>query len=262
MSFVPRPPDRSSLDVTDDAVLGGRLRLKQPLRGHRVGHDAILLAAAVPACAGELAVDLGAGVGSAGLALAARVPGLRIALVELAAELSVLAAENISRNGLAGHARALTLDVSAPPEDFAAAGLPAGCADHVLMNPPFNDPLRHNVSPDEGRRLAHAAPAPALQGWIETACRLLRLSGTLTIIWRAEGFAQILGLLNGFGGISVLPIYATAAKPAVRIIVRAVKGSRAPCQIAPALLLQDESGRPSAAADAILRDAAALSFKQ
>ena len=58
-------------------MLGGRLRLRQPLSGHRVGHDAILLAAATGGRAGELAVDLGAGVGAAGLALAARVAGAR-----------------------------------------------------------------------------------------------------------------------------------------------------------------------------------------
>ena len=71
------------LETSEDAVLGGRLRLRQPLRGHRVGHDAILLAAATGAQSGEHAVDLGAGVGGAGLALAARVPGLRVSLVEI-----------------------------------------------------------------------------------------------------------------------------------------------------------------------------------
>ena len=34
-------------DTTEDAVLGGRLILRQPRRGHRFGHDAILLAAAM-----------------------------------------------------------------------------------------------------------------------------------------------------------------------------------------------------------------------
>ena len=37
------------LETSEDAVLGGRLRLRQPLKGHRVGHDAILLAAATGA---------------------------------------------------------------------------------------------------------------------------------------------------------------------------------------------------------------------
>src|SRR4051794_34624309 len=99
MSFVPTPPDSDILDVTDDAILGGRLRLKQPRRGHRVGHDAVLLAAAVSARSGDLAIDLGAGVGSAGLSLAVRVPGVRVVLVERDAKLATLAAENVVRNG-------------------------------------------------------------------------------------------------------------------------------------------------------------------
>ena len=75
--------ERHTLDTSEDAVLGGRLRLRQPKRGHRVGHDAILLAAGVGARAGEQAADLGAGVGGAGLALAVRVEGLNVTLVEI-----------------------------------------------------------------------------------------------------------------------------------------------------------------------------------
>jgi tRNA1(Val) A37 N6-methylase TrmN6 len=124
--------------VTDDAILNGRLRLLQPRRGHRFGHDAILLAAATPAAPGDHVVELGAGVGAAGLALLARVPSIDVTLVEIDAELAALAVDNIARNGFAARARALPLDVAATPEQFAAAGLSAGSRDLVLMNPPFN----------------------------------------------------------------------------------------------------------------------------
>src|SRR5258708_28337702 len=87
--------------VTEDAVLGGALRLRQPRRGHRVGHDAILLAAACPAHGSEHVVDLGAGVGAAGLAVAARAPGVTVTLVEIDPDLAVLAADNARLNGLA-----------------------------------------------------------------------------------------------------------------------------------------------------------------
>src|SRR5271155_2633391 len=81
-------------DLTDDAALGGRLRLLQPRRGHRFGHDAILLAAATPARDGDRVADLGAGVGAAGLALASRVTGARITLIEIDPYLTALAEEN------------------------------------------------------------------------------------------------------------------------------------------------------------------------
>ncbi len=245
--------------TTDDAVLGGRLRLTQQRGGHRVGHDAILLAAATGARAGDHAVDLGAGVGAAGLALAVRMTDVTVTLVEIDPALAAIAAENIVRNGLAGRARAVVLDVRAPADAFAAAGLGPGAADCVLMNPPFNDPARQNVSPDPDRRSAHAAPAASLGDWVAAAAWLLHSAGTLTTIWRADGLAQVLPALDrGFGGITVLPVHGRAGAPAIRVLVRASKGSRAPLSLLPALVLNDRSGRPTAEAESVLRAAAPL----
>src|SRR5262245_44110435 len=39
----------AGLDTTEDAILNGRVRLKQPARGYRVNVDTVLLAAAVQA---------------------------------------------------------------------------------------------------------------------------------------------------------------------------------------------------------------------
>src|SRR5665647_2973818 len=125
MSCAPRGAERVSFETTEDAVLGGRLRLRQPLRGHRVGHDAILLAAAVGARAGEQAVDLGAGVGAAGLALARRVEGLKVALVEIDPQLGALAADNARINRLDDRAMALVADVE-NTQGLADAGLLSG----------------------------------------------------------------------------------------------------------------------------------------
>jgi tRNA1(Val) A37 N6-methylase TrmN6 len=247
------------MEVTDDAVLNGRLRLRQPRNGHRVGHDAILLAAATAAKPGEHAVDLGAGVGGAGLALAARVDGLHVTLVEIDTGLATLAVENAERNGLAGRVTSVALDVTAPARAFAAAGLKPGCADRVLMNPPFHDAGRQNVSPNAQRRLAHAAPADVLPAWIKAAARLLSAQGVLTLIWRADGLADVLSALgSGFGGLSLLPVHPKPDAPAIRILVRAAKGSRAPLMLYPSLILTDESGRPTARAEAILRGSAVL----
>lgn len=250
---------RLSADFTEDAVLGGRLRLRQPKRGHRVGHDAILLAAACPARAGDTAVDLGAGVGAAGLALAARAPDTTVTLVEIDPKLAALAAENARLNRMEARVQAVALDVTAPARAFTAAGLAADSIAHVLMNPPFNDPRRQRTSPDAGRALAHAAPRAVLVPWIKTAVRLLRPRGTLTLIWRADGLADVLtALVPAFGAVTVTPVHPAPDKPAIRILVTAVKASRAPLALAPPLVLADASGRPTAAAEAILRDGAAL----
>jgi tRNA1(Val) A37 N6-methylase TrmN6 len=253
-------PEAPASDMTDDAVLGGRLRILQPRVGHRVGHDAILLAAATAAAAGDRAVDLGAGVGAAGLALATRVDGVFVTLVDVDAELVTLAVENAARNGLAGRVSAITHDVTAPaPATF--AGLAPATADHVLMNPPFNDPARQHVSPDPRRRRAHSNPREMLGAWVAAARHVLRSDGTLTLIFQADGIADVLhAFAVGFGAIAIIPIYPKPGASAIRILARAVKDSRAPAKLRPGLLLNGDDGRPTAAAEAVLRAAAALAF--
>ncbi|MBR1120328.1 methyltransferase [Bradyrhizobium lablabi] len=229
---------------TEDAFLGGQLRLRQLKSGHRAGHDAMLLAAATPARSGDRVVDFGAGVGAAGLAAARRVAGIDLVLVEIDAALAELARGNAAANGIA--ANVIVLDVESPAEAYAAAGLAPDSVDAVLMNPPFNDPARHRISPDKARGLAHVATSDTLQNWVHAARRILKSSGTLTLIWRADGIGDVLAALDrGFGSLAILPVHGDVRTPAIRVLVRATKGSRAPTQIHPALMLNDESGVPN-----------------
>ncbi len=247
----------SNNETSEDAVLGGRLVLHQPLRGHRFGHDAILLAAATAAQSGERAIELGAGVGAAGLALARRVAGLDVTLVEIDLMLSELARSNAARNGLADRVRAVCLDVAAPESAFAVAGLIAASADRVLMNPPFNAP--QNPSPDRGRRLARTASGDTLARWLATAARLLRPSGTVTLIWRTDGLGDALAALaQNFGAAAVLPVHPKPGAPAIRVIVSAIRERSGPLSLLPGLVLAGANGKPTAQAETILRDGAAL----
>jgi tRNA1(Val) A37 N6-methylase TrmN6 len=250
-----------AFETSDDAVLGGRLRLRQPLRGHRVGHDAILLAAATGAHAGEHAVDLGTGVGGAGLALAVRVPGLRVTLIEIDAALCALANGNAVRNDLSERVNAIACDVE-DTRALAAAGLVPGSIDHVLMNPPFNDARRQNASPDPRRRLAHVADPGLLARWVATAHWLLKPNGALTLIWRADGRDEVLAALSGvFGAVAVLPVYPRAGAPAIRVLVRALKGDEpAATDDLPGLVLNHDNGKPTEAAEAVLRHASSLAL--
>ena len=245
--------------TSDDAALGGRLMLRQPLRGHRFGHDAILLAAATPALAEERAVEFGAGVGAAGLALVRRVERLAVTLVEIDPVLAALAQHNAERNGVAARVRAVSLDVAAPPAAFAAAALSPGSADRVLMNPPFN--TRQNPSPDDGRRMAHAASPGLLAIWLRAAATLLVSGGTVTLIWRADGLGDVFAALAAdFAAIAIMPVYGKPDSPAIRVLVRAVKHSKAPSSLLRGLILTDTGGTPTAEAEAVLRDGAALAF--
>src|SRR6476620_10448162 len=199
----------SDPEVTEDAFLGGKLRLRQPKSGHRAGHDAMLLAAATPARSGDRVVDFGAGVGAAGLAVAKRVAGIELVLVEIDEGLGDLARGNAAANAIA--ADVIMLDVTSAADVFAAAGLTPDSVDVVLMNPPFNDPARHRASPDTARGIAHMATATTLSKWSHAARRILKSRGNLTLIWRADGLVEVLSALGrGFGSLEILPVHGEA----------------------------------------------------
>ncbi|MCS3451807.1 MULTISPECIES: tRNA1(Val) (adenine(37)-N6)-methyltransferase [Bradyrhizobium] len=231
-------------EITEDGFLGGQLRLRQPRSGHRAGHDAILLAAATPARSGDRVVDLGSGVGAAGLAVARRVRGIDLVLVEIDPALAELARNNAGTNAIM--AEVIVLDVEAGAAAFDDSGLGPDSADVVLMNPPFNDPSRHRASPDGVRERAHVATTTTLAGWVHAARRILKSNGQLALIWRADGIAEVLAALDrGFGSVEILPVHGDATSPAIRILVRATKGGRAPTRLHAALLLNEESGVPN-----------------
>lgn len=240
--------------LTDDAFLGGRLRLNQPVRGHRAGHDAMLLAAAAPADA-RRAVDLGAGVGAAGLAFAVRVPAASVTLVEIDPAIAAIASGNARRQGFEVRVEVVVADVAALGRDGGPPRPAARSADLVLMNPPFNDPARHRTSPDPARAGAHMAPDDAVDVWVRAAERLLEPAGRLVLIHRPEALPALLaGLDRRFGALTIRPVHARPDAAAIRLLVGAVKGRRTPPAFLPPLVLADAQGRQSAAAARILRD--------
>ena len=259
MTAEPDPAEHSV-----DAFLGGLVTLMQPRRGHRAGLDAALLQAIVPREATGHAVDLGAGVGTVAFSLAARAHALQVTAVErdpkllAAAQAAVAWPEN---SGFAARLRMIEADVTARRKLRESLGLADGCADWVLMNPPFDAPGRARPSPDEARRAAHMAQPGTLRTWCRTAAGLLRPGGLLGLIHRAPALPEIFEALAGrFGDMRILPVYPSQGEPAGRIIVRAVKGSRAGLQILPGLVLHRAGGAWTDEAEAILRGRASLSF--
>ena len=250
MSF----PERGT---TLDAVLGGRVKLRQPSRGHRAGTDALLLAASCPAGAGDRIADLGAGVGTAGLCVLARVRGSFAVLVERDAELAGLAAENTRLNGQADQ---VTVSAHAIGEDSVADDMRQS-VDHVLANPPFNDAAGFRSTGDKAS--AHLSTDDTLDMWMRHAAAILRSKGTLALIHRPKALAGILAALeNRFGDVRLKPVQPRPDTPAARILVRAVKGSRAPVQLLSPLVLHGAAGSAyTDEANAVLGDGAALDFQ-
>ncbi len=215
----------ADIDVTEDRILGGRIVIHQPAEGYRAAIDPVLLAAAIPAGAGETVLDVGCGVGTAALCLAARVPEARICGIELQPVLVHLAADNIHDNGLDGRVAVLHGDLMDPPPDLAAGGF-----DHVMANPPFAEPGTGNVSPHAGKAVASVEGEADLIAWVKFCARMTKPKGTVTFIHRADRLDELLAAMaERLGDLTVFPLWpGESGKPAKRLMVRGRKGVSAP----------------------------------
>ena len=233
-----------------DRFLGGRVEAWQPEAGFRSGLDAVLLAAAVPAGPADTVLELGTGAGVAALCLAART-GAKTSGLERHPGYAALA----RRNGL----EVVEGDVAAMP-----APLRARRFDHVMMNPPFYERARGTAAPDPAREAALGEDVP-LARWIDAGIRRVAPGGTLTSILPAGRLADGLVALDGrVGSLRVLPVAPRAGRAAVRVIVHARKGGRAPLSLLPPFVLHRADGvlghgdTHTEAASAVLRDGGAL----
>jgi tRNA1(Val) A37 N6-methylase TrmN6 len=248
---------------TVDAFHRGGFWLVQPKgTGHRAGMDAMMLAAAVPSSfAGRLA-DFGAGAGAAGLAVASRCPQASIVLVENAAEMLAFAQRSMAHpdnRRLAGRVALVAADVTLTGKARAVAGLADATFDFVVMNPPFNAG-RDRATPDALKRDAHVMPDGMFERWIRSAAAIVRPRGGVAAIARPQSLGPILAALaSRFGKVEILPIHPRPDAPAIRIVVRAVRASRAGLSLLPPLALHEAAGnRFSARADAINNGQASL----
>jgi len=236
-----------------DHFLGGRLRIRQPARGHRSGSDAVLLAAAVPARAGERVVDLGTGVGVALLCLLARVEGTTGLGIDIDEAALGRARENAAENGFGARVSFVAADLR-----HRIGGARPGSFDHALANPPYFTEEAGPAAPEPDRAAARTQETGALAHWIKRAADLLRHGGHLTLIQRVERLEETLSACAGrFGGIEIHPLWSTEESPAKRFILRARKGSRAPLALMPGIVLQRD-GVYTPAAEAALRGGGAL----
>jgi tRNA1(Val) A37 N6-methylase TrmN6 len=251
-------------DLTEDAFLGGSLRLLQPRAGYRAGLDAILLAAAA-ACRRGLkddVLDVGADVGAVGLALARRAPGAQVTMVEQSPALARLALTNIERNDLTQRVQIIQADILRPLTELPELNARRESFDQVLANPPYY--TEGCGTPPEGdqKAAAHAMPEGSLDRWVRFMAAMCKSGGAATIIHRAEALGDLLAACGKrFGNLVALPIHAREGEPAIRVLVQGIKGSRAPLELRPGLILHDaeHAFRPEIAD--ILRRGAALPLR-
>lgn len=240
-------------ELSEDHLLGGRVRLLQPREGYRAGLDAVLLAASIPAKSGESVLDLGTGAGAAGLCLMARVPGLALTGVERDEEMAGLAHRNAALNRAQESFAVVT-------EDIAGRKLLSSQAfDHVMANPPFHEPHRHRQPKLAQRARSLVEGEVGLDQWLAVALRRVKPGGSLTFILRADRLAAALGEIEGrAGAIRLLAIHSRADEPAIRVIIQAIKERRTPLTLLPPLILFAKDQTQSREALAVLQDAHAL----
>lgn len=241
-------------EVSEDTLLDGRVKFRQPVDGYRAAIDPVFLAAAVPAKDGQSVLDVGSGAGAASLCLAARVPGVRVFGLEMQPPLVALARENIAMNGMSGRVESMIGSLLAPPPRLAP-----GSFHHVMTNPPYQAAEDGRASPHLGKAMANQEGEVDLSAWMRFAVNMLQPKGSLVVVYRADRLDDLLAALNRkVGEIVILPLWPKRDRPAKRILLRARKGVGSPLTLLPGMLLHEDDGRYTEPADAVLRYGAAL----
>ncbi len=243
--------------LSSDQLLGGKVVVAQPEKGFRATADTVLMAAAVPARAGDRVCELGTGNGAAALCLAARVAGAAVDGFEIQPQLVELARRNAATNQASDRVVVRPADIAAPAPSVIRATY-----DHVMANPPYFVGRNATASPEPSRATAAIEGKAGLAAWIDFALAVLKPKGSLTLVYRAERLPELLALLAGRAGdIRVLPLLPGNGKAAKRIVIQARKGMRAPFKLLPGLVLHDGDGY-TCAADNVLRHGAPLQLTE
>jgi tRNA1(Val) A37 N6-methylase TrmN6 len=253
------PPPMAAVAVpgslTEDAFLGGRLRILQPEKGYRAGIDAVFLAAAIPCAPGESVFETGIGTGVAALCTIARNPTVHVTGIEIASRYALLCAENAKRNGFANSIRVIHADVKEALRKDLSEMPQHGSFNHAFANPPYFEENKSTLSPHPLKAQAHAFGPDDLELWIKVMHLMVSVRGSVTLVHRAESLGKILTAMNErFGDIRIAPLYAREGTAASRVVVQGIKGSKAPMQLLPGLILHGENSQFTPDAEAVLRD--------
>mgnify|MGYP001547567721 CR=1 FL=1 len=232
-------------------LMDQQVSLKQPVTGLRASTDTVFLAASVPDRAKGQLLDMGCGVGAAGLCAAYRNKSLSLHGVDIQEELIGLARVNAADNGVEA--------------DFTHADIrtqPHRMMDVVIANPPYLEDGQWIKGAYETRNtaLGHEGEGQArLCDWVNAAYKALKPDGLAVFIHKAEGLEELLSASTGrFGAMEVVPVHSKADDTAKRVILRMRKGRKTPLILHPPIIVHHSDGSRTGAAEDILRGRIAL----
>lgn len=235
--------------TTSDKFLNGKVIVKQPEKGYRAGIDAVLLAAAVHPKASDHILDIGAGVGTVMLCLAALSPNIHITGLEIQPDLVALNQQNISDNHFADRLKIIQGDIMTPPSQ-----IKPNSYDHVISNPPFYAYGQKAYSDSKSKSLARHVTSGTVQDWINSCLRFVKPRGYLTLIHRTDQLDDIISALKSKSGeIKIFPLWPDQEKPAKLVIIQARKSVKSGCQLLTGLVLHNGKGKYTKKAVAVFR---------
>lgn len=226
-------------DETLDSV--GSVRILQRRDGYRFTLDAVLLADfALAGGAPRRVVDLGAGSGVVGLAVATRTPLDALALVELQPGLASLARRNARLNGVEV-AQVVEADLRQLPDD-----IPSGDWDLVLSNPPWFELGRYRLNPHSEKAIARHEIECTLADVADAACRSMSPDGRVAVVLPAHRLSDA---FTAFASAELHPsrirfVHPHSEEPANTFLLEAVRAKRE-LVVEPPLVLVAESTAPS-----------------
>lgn len=240
----------TSLDITCDDFLGGRLSLTQPAKGYRVTSDSVFLAATLKLKSNDRVLDMGAGSGAILSCFWARLNSQSSEMILHGIEMQNELMELATKNAL-GNIKYFKGDLFSNVE-----GIEPNSYHHVVSNPPYYDKGSVTASPYQTKAVAHGKAMDDLKMWVERCVRMLRPKGYITLVHRADRMDDILTALNDkCGSVIVYPLFSKQGEDANRVIIRAQKGAKGLLSLKSGLIVHKSNGDYSVTAENILRHA-------